>query len=183
MVAYTSPPRTSPGLDRLRDPRAPSGYHGVERHKRAWRWREPFTKRPMSSHRDPRAAALALLAWWEGQYGDAWPRVFAARCDNPAKALKRRPRRGDPARVRAWDGRAGVETAGGYKLVVWLSGVPTVLYPPGGHVWFATAAAARRHYKAWLKARYGLFLPLAPLEVRQARGPVPPPPWVRRDRP
>lgn len=118
-------------LDALRDPRAPSGFHGVEAHNQGFRGRIPFLKSPMPTRPTAREAAADVLAWWEAHFGVRWRRYFAKR-----SAVPWRPERTESGR---------------YRLVVLVRGRewrPT-------QATFPDRAGVRRHFVRWARQRYG----------------------------
>lgn len=130
LLAQLPPARqfTDP-IDRLRDPLAASGYHGVECHNDRFRAREPFSKRPMPVRHTAREAAADLLHWWYLHFGPDWPRFHAAR------------------HCPAW--RLDKCADGHLRLVVYVRGVEVALAPV-----FENRAQARNYLRKWTR-RFG----------------------------
>lgn len=138
MTTY-APPRGD--LDVLRTWHLPSGYRGVYRHKAGWR-AYGLGRRKLGFFPDPRAAAVAVAAWWRGRYGDDWPAHFK--------------------RSRHQNLTSFLHTDFGWVAFVWEEGRRrAVPCPDRGRVAFASRAEARAYLRRWVLAQHGLFAGVA----------------------
>ncbi len=152
-------PVTRADLAVLHDPSPDSlsGFHGVYRHK--GRWRAVAMQIDVCQWQPtPRAAAIELVRFYFHWYGPNWRRFYEARKSRPFEF---------------------VGVSGGFKVMVFLLGKQYYLTPrridrrtvwlalPGAGAVFPSRAAAKEAYREFLDYRYGMFAPLAGLELRR----------------
>lgn len=151
---------TQDDLDFVRqtDPAADVPYAGVVRHWSGWRARA-FRAQVGGVYPTPRAAAVAMVQWWKGEYGELWRAYWAMRQANGWRVV--RDRRTGRCDVRVW-----VAGGGGGWLVRekrrWVLRADRPAVPR-----FDGANHARRCFRVWLRQEFGLFVRLAPLVIRR----------------
>jgi Ni,Fe-hydrogenase III component G len=125
----------------------------------------------------PRAAAVLLILWWKGTYGSRWAEFWAYRKTQGWKVVSVWETRGKGflagqsrvrvgCDVRVWD----KDGPGGWLVVkrgrLILSG-DRPNRPP-----FADPPAARAAFARWVRDAYGLFAPVAALDLRRRTTPT-----------